>query len=290
MLQSFDALRFATCVNDRLACSGQELRNSFLISWARPAGWDILGQRFGQRELALRLRHGGEDDAGIVGGHSHFLIISGRLAVARVRGCVAPSISSYAPVYQLVLATGGTLTRHAPRCGRAWTGRDRRGSVSLPYRDGASAYLEAGWKGIVPLPPRRKSPPPDGFTGRLGVDPATEQVEKWIAGEEGEGNLGLRLPPDVVGIDVDVRGGGLETRARLEERWGALPPTIVSTSRTDGSGILLYRVPSRATWHDPGAGIQIVHHGWRYAVVAPSIHPDTGRPYGWWDQPGERWL
>ncbi|MQA17716.1 MAG: hypothetical protein GEV09_27675, partial [Pseudonocardiaceae bacterium] len=81
-----------------------------------------------------------------------------------------------------------------------------------------------------------------------------------------------------------------ETRARLEERWGALPPTIVSTSRTDGSGILLYRVPSRATWHDPGAGIQIVHHGWRYAVVAPSIHPDTGRPYGWWDQPGERWL
>ena len=56
--------------------------------------------------------------------------------------------------------------------------------------------------------------------------------------------------------------------------------------RDDGSGILLYRVPSGVdptTW-PTGAGpsIEIIRHAHRYAVVWPSIHPETGQPYRWY--------
>ena len=37
--------------------------------------------------------------------------------------------------------------------------------VSSGYGDAARRYRRAGWKGVLYLPPREKSPPPAGFTG-----------------------------------------------------------------------------------------------------------------------------
>ena len=83
---------------------------------------------------------------------------------------------------------------------------------------------------------------------------------------------------------------GAADLARLVEQWGPLPSTWWTTSRADGSRIMLYRVPSGVdptTW-PTGAGpsIEIIRHAHRYAVVWPSIHPETGVPYRWYRPDG----
>jgi len=154
-----------------------------------------------------------------------------------------------------------------------------------PYAAQAFAYLRKGWRGVLPLPNRAKSPVPAGYTGRAGAWPAPADIQTWIDFDPHLGNIALRLPEDVIGLDVDMYDGkaGAETLAQLEAELGPLPPTVMSTSRTDGSGIRLYRVPFHPTWRDPGPGVEVIHYGWRYIVAWPSIHPD-GRTYVWVDQ------
>lgn len=56
--------------------------------------------------------------------------------------------------------------------------------------------------------------------------PSTEQVQAWAASVP-SGNIALRMPPTVVGIDVDGYGGrnGLRTLELAEVECGPLPPT-----------------------------------------------------------------
>jgi hypothetical protein len=82
---------------------------------------------------------------------------------------------------------------------------------------------------LLPLPSRRKSPPPSGFTGANGAIPDPATRAPW-AGRRG--NVGLRLGPSVVGIDVDAYGDkqGAATWAALNTHHNLLP-TWISTSR-----------------------------------------------------------
>lgn len=158
-----------------------------------------------------------------------------------------------------------------------------------PYAQAAGDYWHAGWRGVLPLPPRRKTQPPTGYTGWDGAYPSFPDITAWTE-DRGEGNVALHLPDGVLGIDVDnyagkVGGATLELRERA---WGPLPATWRTTSRDDGiSGIRLYRVPVSGEgrslrWPGKvGPGIETVHRGHRYAVVPPSIHPDTERAYRW---------
>jgi len=141
----------------------------------------------------------------------------------------------------------------------------------------------------LPLPAGEKSPPPKGFTGEDGVDPNSEQIDIWRE-KEGDGNTALRLPDGAVGVDVDAydaKQGGATLEA-LETTWGPLPPTWISTSRIDTvSGIRLYRIPPGVKLAgDAGAGIEILQHHHRYAVVWPSINPMTNRRYRWYAPDG----
>lgn len=164
-----------------------------------------------------------------------------------------------------------------------------------PYGEAAWSYWTAGWRGVLPLPPRRKGPPPSGYTGWVGIEPSGADVQTWCDGPEGAGNIALRLPQGVYGLDVDAyagKGGAAALKA-LEATHGPLPATWRVTSRTDGvSGIRLFRAvlePGRRWRDEPGghgAGIEAIHWGHRYAVVAPSIHPDTGATYRWWTLEG----
>ncbi len=155
-----------------------------------------------------------------------------------------------------------------------------------PYADAAATYLDGGFYPI-PLPIGEKSPPPTGFTGYLGACVTAEDVARWSKGRR---NVGLRLPEIVLGIDVDNydgKSGGATFRA-TEERLGALPPTWRSTSRPADrvSGIRLYRVPPGRSWADEvGPNVEVIHHGHRFAVAAPSLHPE-GRTYGWFNPDG----
>lgn len=156
--------------------------------------------------------------------------------------------------------------------------------TSRPYADAAVLYWDAGWRGILPLPVGRKASPPTGWTGRGGAWPSRPDVRAWCDGNEGAGNLGLRLPEDIIGLDVDNYSGktGAATLAAAVERYGELPPTWRSTSRGDGvSGIRLYRIPAGLAWPgELGPGTEIIQHIHRYVVAWPSIHPE-GRVYRW---------
>ena len=146
---------------------------------------------------------------------------------------------------------------------------------NMPYWQTAETYFDAGWSPI-PLPFKEKSPVPDNVTGSTAPYVTAEQVARWVgrktpggrfrgrpeqarAGNLSfmPGNIALRLPTNVLGIDVDLYGGkaGAETLTDAEKRWGKLPPTWVTTSRTDESGIRLFRVPEGLKWRDVGPGI-----------------------------------
>lgn len=168
--------------------------------------------------------------------------------------------------------------------------------MSTPYAAAAATYRRLGWS-PVPLPPRRKKPPPTGWTGYAAPHASGADVHEWT--EAGTyragsavlevGNVGLRLPETVLGLDLDAYDGkpGLQTMLAAVARLGPLPPTWRSTSRdpAEPSGIRFYRVPPGRRWADTlsgeGSAVEVIHYGHRYAVAAPSVHPDTGAVYRW---------
>jgi hypothetical protein len=163
------------------------------------------------------------------------------------------------------------------------------------YGSEAVDYWQAGFRGVLPLPYGKKFPPPKGWTGYDAPWPSFPDIQAWVEEQPG-GNLGLRLPNTVVGIDVDGyndKRGGL-TLEYAETLWGKLPDTVRSTSRIDGvSGIRLYRVPAGTeletvvAFPDKGlAGIEVCQFFHRYVVAWPSYHEGTQRRYRWIDTRG----
>jgi hypothetical protein len=160
----------------------------------------------------------------------------------------------------------------------------------MTYAQWAPVYWRKGWRAPLPVPPRAKEPPPKGYTGAGGLWPSYPDVQAWTE-DHPDHNIALRLQPGFVGLDVDAYGAKLggPTLAGLEQRLGALPPTWISTSRTDGtSGIRLYRSPAGVVFRgEAGPGIEVVQPRHRYIVVSGSIHPE-GRAYRW-RSPGGEW-
>jgi hypothetical protein len=150
--------------------------------------------------------------------------------------------------------------------------------MTMVYGAVAHGYRGQGWLGVLPLPSRKKWPPPEGYTGYDGPDPTDDDIATWVR-VNGAGNVGIRVPPGVIGYDGDLyKPEGRKTHDALVDKCGDLPPTWVSTSRTDGSGIRFYRIPEGVKLRGAFGGVEIVQHHHRYAVVGPSIHPE-GRPY-----------
>jgi Bifunctional DNA primase/polymerase, N-terminal len=166
-------------------------------------------------------------------------------------------------------------------------------SESSGYAAGYRIYRDLGWRGPIPVHPTDKGRVPKGFTGHDGVDVTPENME-WFAKSKPGHNIGLRLPADIIGIDVDAYDDktGAQTLAEAKRRWGALPPTYCSTSRGDGiSGIRLYRVPEgtvlKGVIEFPKLGIgdiQIVQRHHRHVQCWPSVHHKTGQTYRWIDE------
>lgn len=161
------------------------------------------------------------------------------------------------------------------------------------YAEAFARYRAQGWDGTLPLPPGTKTPPPAGFTGYTGAYPSGADCAEWadhVPAYADTAQLAVRLPPDVVGLDVDAYDGrtGAETMREAVQRWGPLPDGPWSGSRDDGSRICWFRVPEgtalRTTvgFAELGlAGVEVVQHFHRYAIVWPSVHPQTGARYVW---------
>lgn len=168
----------------------------------------------------------------------------------------------------------------AARRGRSVNNQPTKGGI---YAGAALEYVSRGWDAPLLLPAGEKSPPPEGYTGNHGRVPDSDQIHEWIK-RCPDGNIALRLPSDIVGIDVDVYRGGAGGLAELEEAYGPLPATTACSARTDGSGIRLFRVPSGTHLAgNPAPGVETVQHHHRYVVAPPSLHPQVGRNYRWFD-------
>ena len=48
------------------------------------------------------------------------------------------------------------------------------------FRVGAPLYRDAGWLGVLPLPPAQKFPPLKGYTGHDGSWPTDDETAEWI--------------------------------------------------------------------------------------------------------------
>lgn len=160
------------------------------------------------------------------------------------------------------------------------------------YTKAVNVYRERGWEGTLPLPKDKKHPPPRGFTGDGAPFPSMQDLTAWMAEFE-QGNLGLRLPKGIVGIDVDSYGnkpGGLSFHELLAEL-GPLPSTWISTARyglgDTTSGIRFYRAGEDVKFKgNPKSGIEIIQHHHRYACVWPSWNPKVDAYYVWYGPDG----
>lgn len=166
--------------------------------------------------------------------------------------------------------------------------------AGAPYAIGAREYLNRGWSSPLPVPYGSKRLTASGWTGYKGETPDLAQVKQWIT-ENGQDNIAIRMPESVIGVDVDAYGKkyGDLTLDVWEMTIGPLPATWRSTSRHDSdiSGIYWFRLPPEAVglhWHDLGGDVETISWHHRYAIVWPSIHPDTGQTYGWYDENGRR--
>ncbi len=171
--------------------------------------------------------------------------------------------------------------------------------LSRPFGTTAPLYRAAGWSGTLWLPPRRKHSPPRDYTGKRAPYPSTATVVRWCD-HHGDGNICLRLAGvdsdyEVIGVDVDqyIKGDkakvGFDQLTEIERELDCeLPPTWVSSARIDGkSGIRYFRVPRGLRFRGKAADdIEIVQKRHRFAVVWPSINPDTGGTVYWWFPPG----
>ena len=176
------------------------------------------------------------------------------------------------------------------------------------YGQYALGYHDRGWSPL-PLPHGAKWPPPDGMTGATAPAAERSDVEHWVA-TRADANIALRLPERVIGIDVDAyKPNAVATMQRLEAA-APMPPTWRSSSRgTAGdvpyeSGIYLYRIPDDipldlvAKMRDPrgadgttkDSDVELIRHGHRYIVAAPSMSPPppkgSGQPYVWYAPDG----
>ena len=167
-----------------------------------------------------------------------------------------------------------------------------------PYASSARDYHSNGWAN--PIPVREKRFPPRGFTGYEGADVTATDISSWIEGPEAAHNIGLRMS-GTIGIDIDAHDGevGAETMTAARAALGDLPPTWSSTSRGQGeSRILLFRLPDGVSDRNKelagaetalsrfGRNVEILHRGHRYAIVAPSMHPETRQEYRWYAPDG----
>jgi Bifunctional DNA primase/polymerase, N-terminal len=110
-----------------------------------------------------------------------------------------------------------------------------------------------------------------------------ERVARWWV-RWPKANIGARIPPSLLVVDVDPRHGGQARLAVLEREHGPLPPTRVSISgRGDGGRHYWFLHPGgRLSAARLGAGLDLKTHT-GYVLLPPSRHPATGRPYRWAD-------
>jgi Bifunctional DNA primase/polymerase, N-terminal len=138
-------------------------------------------------------------------------------------------------------------------------------------------------EGLVEMPnPQRDCKGGCGRHGH-GLYDATDDVltvTDWWSGPYQGCNIGARIPESMLMIDIDPRHGGDQSWADLTAQYGPFTDCLTTNSGRGDGGRHLYvrRPPGRLTARRLGPGVDLKTSS-GYAVMPPSIHPDTGKPY-----------
>lgn len=177
------------------------------------------------------------------------------------------------------------------------------------YTEASRLYRSLGWDVVAPakLAPESKRPDSSVFevfgrnkrTGEYNTA-TPEQMDRWEV-EFPERNCLLKVNRGIIGIDIDeyqkwsknaqkwIRKRGYQNILEDIVRYGELTPTYTSTSRgkSQPSRIHFFRVDDGVEFHgEPYDDVEIIQLHHRYAVVWPSIHPETGQSYKWYGPDG----
>lgn len=162
------------------------------------------------------------------------------------------------------------------------------------YAAHAHEYRKKGYSPL-PLPAGQKASPPDGWTG-IGAPMASgPDVQAWTE-TNADGNIALRLPDGVIGIDIDDYGTkpGWATFMAAYKAIGVKPPSagkLTSRGTETRAGIRLFRVPAgtklAGNFASAGFGpdVDIIQNHHRYCVGPASVHPEGGT-YTWYELDG----
>jgi len=170
-----------------------------------------------------------------------------------------------------------------------------------PTIDQARAIAATGLR-VLPIKPGRKNPPMASWQNAASVE--EKAINAWWNGLYRDHGIGIAMGPqpdgrNIFAIDIDTHddmADGFVTLNELESKHGDLPETVTSITGSDGEH-RLYRAPANAVIRNQqasgqriGPGVDVRGDGGQI-VVAPTIHPDTKRPYRWaaglapWEHP-----
>src|SRR5689334_662264 len=162
-------------------------------------------------------------------------------------------------------------------------------SPNIPHSDllaEALAYASHHWA-VFPL--NGKMPAIPKRLGGRGVLDATSDlvtVTNWWSDRYAGCNIGGKVPENMLVLDVGPRHGGDESLAAHEKIHGKLPDTLTTVSGRGDGGMHLFfrRPPGKLSSRRLGPGLDI-KTSTGYVVLAPSIHPESGKPYTRIDRP-----
>lgn len=141
----------------------------------------------------------------------------------------------------------------------------------------ALRYARMGW----PVFPLNGKKPALKDIGSTAASTDERQIKAWWTAHP-NANIGAATGHKFWVLDIDTKSGGDYSLEELEEHHGKLPDTVQQVTGTGGKHILfaLTGTEVRNSQSDIAPGLDTRGTG-GYIVVAPSIHPDTGRPYVW---------
>ncbi len=161
----------------------------------------------------------------------------------------------------------------------------------------------AGGLPIFPVNPANKEPLVSQKRATTAQEVVAEWWQRWSSAL-----IGHRVALEQFLLDIDPRHGGDRTWEALEDEFGPIRVGRMHFSgRGDGGFHAWFLRPNWLTrisakrldlWaheHEVGqpvlddegkevgwtAGIDLLLHNWRYTILPPSPHPDTGQPYQW---------
>lgn len=155
----------------------------------------------------------------------------------------------------------------------------------------ARLLADAGF-GPIPIRTNEKAPEPGGFQGQKNPMPTYEQWERFMESSRGPTymNLGVRMPPHVVAIDLDLYKKEDPTLELASLGFADWPQTVHITARglDRFSGHYLFRLPdgvdeAELTGKVVGLG-ETLRFTNRYSMAPGSWNRDAEATYQWLDR------